>query len=330
MKTGIYKIVNKVNSKLYIGYATDIIARWYGHKSKLRRNIHPNKYLQYAWNKYKEDNFEFSIIEECNRKDLCKKEDYYVKLINPLDRMLGYNIEPTNPNHPIRKPSIEEINAFVKRNSVLIKCKKCGKECNLGNHYRSHGDNCGKKRIYSEEFRKKTGDRARGRIVSPESREKARRSSTGRKCSPEHILKMVANKTKFKHSEKTRLQMSNSKGVKVYQYNLDGVIIRKFKSIMTAYIETGISASTIHKQCNGSTKYNSASLCRWSYKELSEREMKVPYRVQMIDINTNETLKLFRTVHEAGLYLKKLPGSIYKYLENKGQKQALGYKWKYI
>ena len=61
--SGIYKIVNKVNGKYYVGGSKNIHKRWLEHKGLLRRNIHDNGHLQNAWNKYGEATFDF--IVEC-------------------------------------------------------------------------------------------------------------------------------------------------------------------------------------------------------------------------------------------------------------------------
>jgi len=50
--SGIYKIINLKNNKIYIGSSICIIKRWYHHKYHLINNNHSNCYLQNAWNKY--------------------------------------------------------------------------------------------------------------------------------------------------------------------------------------------------------------------------------------------------------------------------------------
>ena len=59
--SGIYKIVNKVNGKYYVGRSKNITGshngRWYHHTHKLKYNSHNNKHLQSAWNKSSLDNF---------------------------------------------------------------------------------------------------------------------------------------------------------------------------------------------------------------------------------------------------------------------------------
>jgi hypothetical protein len=59
--SGVYKIINKVDGKYYIGSSGDIRGfnrgRWYGHINKLKKNKHINSHLQNAWNKYKQKKY---------------------------------------------------------------------------------------------------------------------------------------------------------------------------------------------------------------------------------------------------------------------------------
>lgn len=60
---GIYKIINQCNGKYYVGSSNHIFRRCRRHKNDLRNGIHSNEYLQRAWNKNGEENFNFFIIE---------------------------------------------------------------------------------------------------------------------------------------------------------------------------------------------------------------------------------------------------------------------------
>lgn len=95
---GIYKITSTTSGKIYIGCASNIRTRINGHLYDLRRNKHNNNYLQKAWNKYGEENFVFEIIEKCDISSLHFKEHYWVNKLNCLDRSIGYNLKPTDPN----------------------------------------------------------------------------------------------------------------------------------------------------------------------------------------------------------------------------------------
>jgi group I intron endonuclease len=60
----IYKIINLVNDKFYVGSTTNKKVRFRQHRKLLRGNRHHCKHLQAAWNKYGEAKFDFVIVEE--------------------------------------------------------------------------------------------------------------------------------------------------------------------------------------------------------------------------------------------------------------------------
>lgn len=88
---GIYKIQNIINNKVYIGQSVDIELRWKEHLYALSKNIHENKHLQNAWNKYGESNFTFTIVEECEEENLTEKEQYYIDLYGGINSESNYN-----------------------------------------------------------------------------------------------------------------------------------------------------------------------------------------------------------------------------------------------
>lgn len=92
MKSGIYKIENKENSKVYIGSASWVFQRWGEHRYRLRGGFHANAHLQNAWIKYGESSFDFKLIEPCVCDKLTTQEQYYMDLYNSYDREYGYNI----------------------------------------------------------------------------------------------------------------------------------------------------------------------------------------------------------------------------------------------
>lgn len=44
------------------------------HFGELNRNVHNNKHLQNAWNKYGEESFEFNVLEYCDVELLNERE----------------------------------------------------------------------------------------------------------------------------------------------------------------------------------------------------------------------------------------------------------------
>ena len=93
IKSGIYKITNLKNKKIYIGSSKDIELRWKDHKKHLNGGYHVNKKLQNAWNFYGEKEFEFTVLEENIKIDkLLDREQFYLDKFKPYLRDIGYNI----------------------------------------------------------------------------------------------------------------------------------------------------------------------------------------------------------------------------------------------
>ena len=91
--TGIYKIENMINHKVYIGQSVLIETRWSAHRGRLNRGKMGKHPLQQSWTKYGENNFSFSVLEECSADELDEREIYYISLYNSTNRKFGYNIE---------------------------------------------------------------------------------------------------------------------------------------------------------------------------------------------------------------------------------------------
>lgn len=68
-KSGIYKIINTSNGRVYVGKAARFKERWTKHMSKLRNNAHKNKFLQHDFNKCGEGVFEFHVLEIVEHQD---------------------------------------------------------------------------------------------------------------------------------------------------------------------------------------------------------------------------------------------------------------------
>jgi group I intron endonuclease len=91
-QSGIYQIKNLINGLIYIGSATKFRKRWSLHKWQLNKNIHESRHLQYAWNKYGSEAFEFKILEYCDIQSLQKIEQAWLDWTNCYDPKIGYNI----------------------------------------------------------------------------------------------------------------------------------------------------------------------------------------------------------------------------------------------
>lgn len=90
---GIYKIENKKTHQVYIGQSIDINRRWKNHRTRsqhrgkdfLQTRLYPAMYGNL-------ENFEFSIVEECEKNELDEREIYWIDYYKSTVPMYGYNI----------------------------------------------------------------------------------------------------------------------------------------------------------------------------------------------------------------------------------------------
>ena len=89
---GIYRILNTITGKCYIGSSINIKSRWGGHRASLKSGLSKNIKLLRAWNKYGESAFDFSVIEIVigDKEELYKKEQFWMDFYNSVEN--GYNI----------------------------------------------------------------------------------------------------------------------------------------------------------------------------------------------------------------------------------------------
>lgn len=118
MITGIYKIENKINHKVYIGQSINIERRWQAHLSPSQYH---NTILQAAFDKYGKNNFIFSILEECDKEQLNEREQYWINYYDSYKH--GYNM--TLGGDGKQTNNYEEIVEVYKQvGSVLKTCQE--------------------------------------------------------------------------------------------------------------------------------------------------------------------------------------------------------------
>lgn len=86
---GIYKIINIINGKFYIGSTKNLYKRSREHFSKLNTQTHPNEKLMNSVKKHGINNFKFEIIlSHCATEDLLVLEGKYITHLKP-----DYNLD---------------------------------------------------------------------------------------------------------------------------------------------------------------------------------------------------------------------------------------------
>lgn len=87
----VYTIRNIINDKMYIGSSKCFYSRKKSHINLLNRGKSSSK-LQYAWDKYGQQSFEFYILEEVpDSLDIVYREEELILQYNSIKN--GYNIK---------------------------------------------------------------------------------------------------------------------------------------------------------------------------------------------------------------------------------------------
>jgi hypothetical protein len=92
VKTGIYKITNTLNQKVYIGQAVNIAERWKQHIKRAlgaepltQNKLYPAMQKDGVWN------FTFEIVEVCDKSKLNEREQYWQQFFGAKE--YGYSIK---------------------------------------------------------------------------------------------------------------------------------------------------------------------------------------------------------------------------------------------
>lgn len=85
---GIYKIVNNINGKFYVGQSNDIDRRFVEHCSPSRYK-QSNIPVDWAIHKYGKENFSLIVLQECSVEELNELETYWIDKTNAIKE--GYN-----------------------------------------------------------------------------------------------------------------------------------------------------------------------------------------------------------------------------------------------
>lgn len=88
MNSGIYKITNTINDKIYIGSSINLRQRKSRHFTDLKAGRHDNSHLQRAFKKYGAKFFQFEVIFTCPISELIRIEQIFLDNYKPEYNML--------------------------------------------------------------------------------------------------------------------------------------------------------------------------------------------------------------------------------------------------
>lgn len=94
-KSGIYMFINKINGKKYIGSSIDLRRRLLSYLNVKYLKKEDSMIINKALLKHEYNNFEFIILEFCNKSQVLKRELFYFQIYNPEYNILKIPGSPT-------------------------------------------------------------------------------------------------------------------------------------------------------------------------------------------------------------------------------------------
>lgn len=305
-RVGIYKIVNLMDNKVYVGSSSRLRQRKHEHFKQLENNKHRNTYLQNSYNKHGKSNFEWEVIEylEFNenktilKNNLLEREQYWIDELRKINEL--YNLCPIagsklgarESKEAIRKRSIantgkKRTKAFRDRMSRLRKGRCIG---------------CYPKKVFSEEHIKNLSE-----------------SHKGYKLSDEHKRKIGEYHENRPKEIQDRMSRNHMKSV----VNMSTGIV--FNSIKEAGEFYNINRGHISSVCKGERK--TAGGYQWSYFKNKKQLDKISFNNKVV--KNIDTGLIFSSVMEASKYYNIGFSHIARVCRGE-RKTAGGYRWYYL
>jgi len=167
----VYLIRNKLSGKCYVGVSVNIHSRWRQHKYWAKNKEVVSK-ITNSIKKHGVENFEFSVIELCEKDFFDEKERYWISKYNSVEN--GYNL---TYGGSVRKIVSEETKEKMSKSRLGVP----------------------KSESHKNKIAEVNGSR--------ESREKFSKLNLGRKLSDETRKKMSESKKGFRHTEEAKKKM---------------------------------------------------------------------------------------------------------------------------
>jgi group I intron endonuclease len=280
LKSGVYKIFNKINERIYIGSAKEFKERWKQHAKSLETNKHYNKFLQADYNKCGTEAFVFEVLEVISgdKQQRLSVEEHYIKqyfdkgdtcynLRNCATSSEGYGSK--NPEETRRKMS-EAAKKKWENEEYRQKMKQFSKQNGGWNRGLKFPEQSGVNHpMYGKKHTEETINKIKETILhsgrkpwnkditgytmppcSDEKKEKLRIAHTGKTLSDE-TKKRISENRKGKNAGK------NSSGSKIYEGFIllapDGTTYNRIECLTEFAKEHGLNMKCLWKLLKGKT-----------------------------------------------------------------------------
>ncbi len=177
----LYKIINTLSNKIYIGQSTEPKRRWKSHLRYSKKGSEAPQYIHRAMNKYGVENFIFEIIATCKTQENTDFiESILIKQYNSANKEFGYNLKAGGYASPHSEETKEKL-----RQATF---KQIAEKGHPGKGYKWTPEDTAKR---LETLNK----RDKAEIYTPEVRQRMSESQLGYKQSEEHIEKKIKSLT---------------------------------------------------------------------------------------------------------------------------------------
>lgn len=244
MASGIYKIINKNNKRVYIGSSQNLKSRWKVHLYRLRHQTHHNQFLSNDFAKCGEQAFEFVVVEECEKEFLAIREQFWLNHYYD-DQNQCYNLRKvaeSNRGFKMSDASRRKKSAAMKGRVPKPEVLEASRQARLG--AKLPPDVCAKMANYQ-----------RNRTI--EHQQRLNQANADKWQVPGYREKM---------SQAHRRPVP-SRRKKIIQLTKQGEVVGSYLGADEASAATGVNASNIREVASGKGRKKTAGGFIWKYEE---------------------------------------------------------------
>lgn len=318
----IYKIVNDINDKVYIGQTiTTIKDRWHGHMSSALNDKRNKSALYNAMRKYGRDKFHieeianYTIDTKQELIDILNSEEQrYIYEYKSLISQNGYNLEKGGNNKRVPGRKVHKYNLDLNYICSYESCEEAGRQNNIDG-CTIYG--CCKHQFYT----------AGGFVWAFDGEDPVKphyKTQKEKKIKPTTKSKTTIKKTYVSKAfppdvkrERKLLQLGWN-GQRIFQYNSYGDIINIFCDLIDASEKLKTSPTEIKKNLSGKNLHFNKTVLRYEFDSFDKYpRSKQLQPISIYDLQGN-LIKNFEAVSDVEKYLSVPRGEIAKVLKRGG------------